>query len=111
MSFTLAVSFHGVAEESNPDLLRPSLSFYPLPQWFPTLGNPGVLGLQLPEILATTESGASFWELQSKNAWVTQGREILHYNTLDTFWSLSLFNSFISVSKMSRKPEDLFINS
>ena len=29
------------------------------------LGSPDVLGLQLPEILASTASGEGFWELQS----------------------------------------------
>ena len=33
------------------------------------LETPEVLGLQLPEILASTAVGESFWELQSKNIW------------------------------------------
>ena len=33
-------------------------------------GSPDVLGLQLPKILASTESGEGLWELQSKNIWV-----------------------------------------
>ena len=36
------------------------------------LGSPDVLGLQLPEILASTASGEGFWELQSKNIWGAQ---------------------------------------
>ena len=33
------------------------------------LGPPDVLGLQLPEILASGGGGEGFWELQSKNLW------------------------------------------
>ena len=43
-----------------------------LKQWFPTLCNPSVLGLQLPDTTASTASGESFWELQSKNIWITR---------------------------------------
>lgn len=42
-------------------------------QWFPTLGNPGVLGLQLRETPISTASGEDLWELHSKNTWDTQG--------------------------------------
>ena len=35
----------------------------------PNLGPPDVLGLQLPEILASRDGGEGFWELQSKNIW------------------------------------------
>ena len=48
-------------------------SLYVLNQQFPTLGNPNVLGLQLPDTMGTTTSGEGFWELQSKNTWVIQG--------------------------------------
>ena len=34
-----------------------------------SLRSPKVLGLQLPEILASTASAEGFWELQSKNIW------------------------------------------
>ena len=34
-----------------------------LDQWFPGLGPPVVLGLQLPEILASRGGGEGFWEL------------------------------------------------
>ena len=44
-----------------------------LDQWFPTFSNWGVPGQQLPETLASTAGGQGFWELQSKNTWVTQG--------------------------------------
>ena len=43
-----------------------------LGQWFPTLDNPGVLGLQLPETTASTAGSEVFWGLQSNNTWVTQ---------------------------------------
>ena len=46
-------------------------------QWFPILDNPGVLGLQLPETLAWTVGGEGFWELHSKNIWVTHCWESL----------------------------------
>ena len=39
-----------------------------LRQWFPTVGNPGILGLQL-----CTAASEGFWELQSKNTWIIQG--------------------------------------
>ena len=35
----------------------------------PNLGPPDVLGLQLPEILASRDGGEGFWELYSKNIW------------------------------------------
>ena len=38
-----------------------------------TLGNQGIFGLQFSETLASTAGGEGFWELQSKNTWVTQG--------------------------------------
>ena len=34
----------------------------PLEQWLPTIGSPDVLGLQLPEILASTATGEGFWQ-------------------------------------------------
>ena len=37
----------------------------------PNLGPPDVLGLQLPETPASTAGGEGFWELQSKNTWLT----------------------------------------
>ena len=43
----------------------------------PNLGSPEVLGLQLPEIPASTARGEGFWELQSKNIWRTQGSKAL----------------------------------
>ena len=46
---------------------------YMLSQWFLILGYSGVFELQLPETLASTVGGEGFWELQSKNTWVTQG--------------------------------------
>ena len=48
-----------------------------LEQWFPTLGNPSVLELQLPEIPASTAGDEGFWVLQSRNNWVNQGWEPL----------------------------------
>ena len=47
-----------------------SYSFIELDQWFPTLGNPDVFGLQLPEITASAASDGDFWEQQTKNTWV-----------------------------------------
>ena len=41
------------------------------------VNNPGVLGLQLPETLASTAGGEDFWKLQSRNVWFTQGWELL----------------------------------
>lgn len=49
-----------------------------LTQWFPTLGNLGILGLQFPEAWPTNCAGQGFWELQSGNTWATQRREPLH---------------------------------
>ena len=46
-------------------------------QWFQILVNQGVLGLQLPETQVITAVGEGFWELQSKNTWITQGWETL----------------------------------
>ena len=40
-----------------------------------SLGNLDVFGLQLPEIAASTGGAEGFWELQSRNTWVTQGWE------------------------------------
>ena len=57
-----------------------------LEQWFPTLGNPRILGLQLSETLAfgggqgflrEEAFGGGFSELQSNNFWVAQGWESL----------------------------------
>ena len=42
-------------------------------QWFLTLGYSGAFELQLPETPANTAGGEGFWELKSKNTWVTQG--------------------------------------
>ena len=50
--------------------------FY-LEQWFPTLGNPAVLGLQLPEAFTTSYTGQGFWELESENTWIAQSWEPL----------------------------------
>ena len=36
---------------------------YPLEQWFLTLGNPGILGLQIPEAPTSIAGGEGFWEL------------------------------------------------
>ena len=47
----------------------PRLGTTALRYWFPTLGHPGVLGLQLPEILASAANGEGFWEFSSKNIW------------------------------------------
>ena len=52
-----------------------------------TVGNAGVFGLQLPEILARTAGGGGFWEFQSKNTWVTQGWEPLVY-CMEAQWLL-----------------------
>ena len=54
-----------------------------LDQWFLTLGYSGVFELQLPETPASMAGDEGFWELQSKNTWVTQGQEPLLYTTLD----------------------------
>ena len=42
----------------------PRVPGWDLEQWFPTLGHPGVLGLQLPETLISTACGEGFWELE-----------------------------------------------
>ena len=42
-------------------------------QWPPILGDPDVLELQFPEAITTSCASWGFWELQSKNIWVTQG--------------------------------------
>ena len=49
----------------------------------PNLGSPDVLGLQLPEALASTANGKGFWELQFKNIWNSVlGTTVLeHLNT------------------------------
>ena len=39
------------------------------PTVVPNLGRPDVLGLRLPEILASKGGGEGFWELSSKNIW------------------------------------------
>ena len=48
-------------------------------QWFPTFGNLGILGLQLPKAFTISCTGCGFWELQSKSTWVIQGWEPLLY--------------------------------
>ena len=40
----------------------------------PHLGSPDILGLQLPEALASTAIGEGFWELQSKKHMGIQSR-------------------------------------
>ena len=49
------------------------ISTVSLTQWFPTSGNLNAFGLQLPGTPANTADGEGFWEMQSKNTWVTQG--------------------------------------
>ena len=44
-------------------------------QRLPTLADPAVPGLQCQETRATTASDESFWELQTKKTWLTQGWE------------------------------------
>ena len=52
---------------------------WPYTRWFPTLSNQGILGLKLPGAFIASFVGQGFWELQSKNTWVTQGWEPLLY--------------------------------
>ena len=49
-------------------------SIVTLGQWFPTLGNPDVLRLKLPEGFSTACARWGFGELQFKNIWATQGQ-------------------------------------
>ena len=44
----------------------------------PNLGCQGVLGLQLPEILASTARGEGFWVFESRNAWAPKVYKPLH---------------------------------
>ena len=55
----------------------PNLGQVDIDQWFPTLDNPGVLGLKLPEAFTTSCAAWGFWELQSRNTWFTQAWEPL----------------------------------
>ena len=50
-----------------------------LQQWLLTLGNPDFLGLQLPQAFTTSWISQGFWELLSKNTWVTKGWKPLLY--------------------------------
>ena len=48
-------------------------AIHALDQRFPTLGIPGILGLPFPKAFATSYADQSFWELTSKNTWISQG--------------------------------------
>ena len=74
--FTRVIQELDTCHQNSFRTLESSLS-HSLLQWIPTLGHSGVLGLQFPEAFPTRCAGQGFWELQSKNACLTQGWEPL----------------------------------
>ena len=61
------------------------------------LGPPDLLGLQLPEILASRGDGEGFWELQSKNIWRLK---------VEDHWSIVLCQSILQRANWGPDPRN-----